>query len=75
MHPLARDVLQEVAPDHALAHQAALDVGEDRQHGVDLVPPDEGFQLLEVEIAGHGSLGTPTRAPGPATGRLAGLRR
>ena len=68
MHPVARDVLEEVAPDDALAHQAALDVGEDRQHRVDLVPPDEGFQILEVEIAGHGSLGLRRARPIPGRG-------
>ena len=64
MHPLTRDVLEEVASDDALAHQTALDVGEDRQHRVDLVPTDEGFQVLEVEIAGHGPLGPRPARPG-----------
>ena len=62
MNALAGDVVEEVAPDHALAHQPALNVREDRQHRVDLVLPDEILQLLEVEIPGHGSLG-PRREP------------
>src|SRR5439155_5697004 len=47
------DVIEEVAPDDALAHQAAERVGKDGEDRVDLALSDQLFELLERETARH----------------------
>src|SRR5262249_56144123 len=46
---------EEVAGDDALAEEAAIPVGEDREHGVDLAPTNERIEAPEIETPGHGA--------------------
>ena len=53
MRALVGDVVEEVAPDDALAHQAAERIGKDGEHRVDLVAADELLELLPRETTRH----------------------
>jgi len=57
----ADDVVQEEPARHPLAHEAALEVGEGHDHGVDLVGIDESGQGGQVNGSGGGH-GHPLRA-------------
>src|SRR2546425_2549404 len=50
---LVGDVVEEVAPDDALAHEAAERVGKDGEDRVDLALPNQLLELLERETARH----------------------
>jgi hypothetical protein len=74
VYALVQDVIQEVAPDHPLAHEAAEPVGEHREHGVDVALPDERLEPLGVHcpFLRHGHLPGWRRA---ANGRKGGAKR
>ena len=48
VHALVQDVIEEVAPDHPLAHEPTEAVGEHREHGVDLALLDQRLEALRV---------------------------
>ncbi len=58
VHALVQDVIEEVAPDHPLAHEPTEAVGEHREHGVDVALPDQGLEALGVHrpLFRHGDL-------------------
>src|SRR5262249_25820603 len=55
MDAITRHVLEEVAGHDALAHETAIAVGENREHGVDLAPADQRLEGTKIETAGHGA--------------------
>jgi hypothetical protein len=52
---IAQDVVEEVAADDALAHEAAEPVGKHRQHGVHGALPDERLEGFGVRLVRHSS--------------------
>jgi len=51
---LSQDLFEQEVRDHALAHEAALQVGEHAQDGVDLAGVGEILELLHGQRAGRG---------------------
>jgi hypothetical protein len=57
---LAKDLLEEEVRDHALAHEASLQVGEHAQDGVDLTCVGELLELFRAQRSGRaGHVGPP----------------
>jgi hypothetical protein len=56
VHAAVGHLLQEIRPHDPLAHEAAVHVGEDGEHGLDLAALDEVAQLFPGQHAAHGLL-------------------
>src|SRR5215468_5100894 len=53
VHAVVEDMIEEVAADHALAHEAAYAVGEHGEDGVDLARADERLERFGLCLVGH----------------------
>ena len=72
--PVLERVIEEVAPHHALAHQAAEAVREHREDGVHLAPTDQRLESLSIHLViRHATSSRPTLR-GRAGDALAGRR-
>src|SRR5437867_3555004 len=59
--PVLERVIEEVAPHHALAHQAAETVREHREDGVNLPPADQPLESLSIHLViRHATSSRPT---------------
>src|SRR5215471_10304176 len=65
VEPLRQHVVEEIAADHALAHEPAEMIRTDRQHGIDVATADRHLEGLRIDfVAAH------PRPPAPIEGNV-----